>query len=71
MLLEEERREKTLDIDTMGIGLIATTRHPGKRTPSRKTILNRDYDVQCSRCGKPHEDENCWKLHPELASEWL
>ena len=68
MLLEEERREKTLDI-TVGTGLVATTRHPGKRTPSGKAILN--YDVQCSRCGKPHEDENCWKLHPELAPEWL
>ena len=44
MLLEEERREKTLDI-TVGIGLIATTRHPDKRTPSGKVILNRDYDV--------------------------
>ncbi|KAF6220018.1 hypothetical protein HO133_003843 [Letharia lupina] len=69
MLLEEERREKTLD--TGGVGLVATTRHPGKRMPSGKAILNYEHEVKCSRCGKPHEDEVCWKLHPELAPEWL
>ena len=44
MLLEKERREKTLNI-TVGIELVATTRYSGKRTPSEKVILNRDYDV--------------------------
>ncbi|KAF6222411.1 hypothetical protein HO133_001497 [Letharia lupina] len=68
MLLEEERREKTLDTGTVGVGLIATTRHPSKRTPSGKAI---DNDVVCPRCGKGHEADICWKLHPELAPEWL
>ncbi len=64
MLLEEERREKALDNN---IGLVAV-RHPSLRTPSRKVAGE---VKSCSGCGKDHDEEVCWKLHPELAPEWL
>lgn len=66
MLLEEERRRKTLDPGT--VGLVATTRHPGKKDTRGRAIIN---DVVCPRCGKDHPAEGCWRLHPELAPEWL
>ena len=66
MLLKEERREKSLDSDI--VGLIAITRHPGKRDARGRPIIN---DVVCSRCGKDHPADICWKLHSELALEWL
>lgn len=59
MLLEEERRQKTLDIGTMGtggVGLVTITRHPSKRTPSEKTIVN---NMIYPRCGKDHEADIC------------
>ena len=43
MLLKKERREKTLDINTINIELIATIRYSSKRILSEKIILN--YDV--------------------------
>ena len=54
ILLEKERRKKTLDIDTVNIELIATIRYSNKRTSSGKAILN--YDVQCSHYKKPHNN---------------
>ncbi len=77
MLLEEERRRKALDPGAVGIGtvgLVARTRYEkAKREKFPETYQEggQRRNVQCSRCGKPHEDEICWRLHPELAPEWL
>ncbi|CAD6586966.1 MAG: hypothetical protein ASARMPRED_002898 [Alectoria sarmentosa] len=68
MLLEEERRlaKDRTDTSTSLYGTaFAALRSPDKRFPSRKATL------ECVKCGKPHKDEHCWKLHPEQAPEWL
>lgn len=40
MLLEKERREKTININTMRVRLIIIIRYPSKRTSSEKAIDN-------------------------------
>ena len=31
-----------------------------------------DTNLSCSHCQRyGHDEENCWKLHPELKSEWF
>ena len=69
MLLEEERRMKSNQTDINTLGAFAAVRSPDKRTPSRKAV--EAAFGPCSKCGKAHSDATCWKLHPELAPEWL
>ena len=66
MLLDEERR--TVKPSDKALYTFAALRAPEKRTPSRKAIQN---TLECPKCGKPHEKEDCWKLHLEMAPEWL
>ena len=68
ILLEEERREKTLDINTVGVGLIAIIRYSSKRTSSEKTI---DNNMIYSRYEKGYEADIYWKLYSKLTLEWL
>ena len=75
MLLEKERRRKILDPGIVGVGLVATTRHSGKKDSRGRAIMpsrpfNNNVTV-CSGCGKSHEADDCWKLHFEKAPEWL
>lgn len=71
MLLEEERRlvkdKNQQDTPLYGTAY-AALRTPDKRVPSRKA---KEAVKECSRCGKPHDEEICWRLHPEQAPEWL
>ena len=70
LLLEEERRTKT-HAQTQGDPIMGftATRPFGKRSLSRKA--SESLDGPCSTCGKPHKENVCWKLHPDLAPEWL
>ena len=69
MLLEEERRTRPLESETLGtLNAYAATRPVGKRTLSRRALEGVE---PCSKCGKDHEERVCWELHPELAPEWL
>ena len=67
MLLEEERRlGKDKDQDSSLYGTVyAALRVSNKRSPTRKVTS------ECIKCGKAHKNDDCWKLHPEKASEWL
>ena len=65
MLLDEERRTSKAS----EVGLYQTNQSfAALRTPSRRLGGN---PLECPKCGKPHEEKDCWKLHPEKAPEWL
>ena len=64
MLLEEEGRlNLDKNQDDHGLYIAAATRPAERRTPSKKAVENMD----CTRCGKHHNEKSCWELHPE----WL
>lgn len=56
MLLEEERRTARDPQTTALYGMVGTRSREAKK---------------CSKCGKRHDEEDCWRLHPEKAPEWL
>lgn len=65
MLLEEERRIKTIILMEPLLEAFSATRN---RVLSRKALEGFNL---CPKCGKPYRKEECWKLYPELAPEWL
>ena len=66
MLLEEERRlNLNKNQSDHELYIAAATRPAEKRKPSQKAM------EECGKCGKGHNEKNCWELHPELAPDWL